>query len=82
MVCTTEKKVFEELVKREISFLSILHVYVVVQFYPWFKGDFLLFLGQLPKIFYSNLEMNFSLIQSYLHNFLKELPYLDLVIKL
>ena len=45
MVWTTEKKVFEELIKREISFLCIWHVYVVAQFYPLFKGDFLLFLG-------------------------------------
>ena len=50
MVWTTEKKVFEELTKREISFLCIWYVYVVAQFYPLFKGDFLLFLGVSQNI--------------------------------
>ena len=33
--------------KKLISCSSTLHVYVVVQFYPWFKFYFLLFLGMV-----------------------------------
>ena len=76
MVWTTEKNVFEELIKREISFLYIWYVYVVAQFYPWFKGDFLLFLGISQNILPLLIK-----VQSYFHNFQK-LPYWDLVIKL
>ena len=28
-----------------LKFMFLIHVYIVVQFYPWFKFSFLLFLG-------------------------------------
>ena len=77
MVWTTEKNVFEELIKREISFLYIWYVYVVAQFYPWFKGDFLLFLGISQNILPLLIK-----VQSYFHKYFQKLPYWDLVIKL